>query len=118
MGERARSWLPANDLLVLMLVIGVVFPLAAGAWWNYFSGYADAVHPIAEIVRPEHTFESVSLDHSACYLDGEAGERKPSESETLMKPDTALSDRRTTPPKDSRKPIDARDVYSAALRVR
>ena len=33
--------LPKYDVLMPTLLVALVFPAAAGAWWRYFSGHAD-----------------------------------------------------------------------------
>lgn len=32
---------PNYDVLLPILFVGLVFPVAAGGWWRYFSGHAD-----------------------------------------------------------------------------
>lgn len=34
--------LPKYDILLPTLFVGVIFPAAAGGWWRFLSGYADA----------------------------------------------------------------------------
>jgi hypothetical protein len=35
--------LPKLDVLLPTLFVGVIFPVAAGGWWRYFSGHADEI---------------------------------------------------------------------------